>query len=228
MNIINERMLGKRLSAVASQVRDGAVFCDVGTDHAKLPIYLATHNRISMGYATDINAGPIDTARKNVSSFGLSSVIECIQTDGLDGMSGLGITDVSICGMGGELIARILSDCDFVRDKSIKLILQPMSHTPDLRRFLYDNGFFISNERFVYENDKLYVIFTATYTGGLIKYDEIDMLIGYGYKSKLADAAFGDYVDRTLFHLKNKFNSTDKSESEKAKFLYKKIIEVTK
>ena len=227
MNIINEYMLGERLLSVASGVRKDAVFCDVGTDHAKLPIYLATHNKISFGYATDINQGPIDTARKNVSSFGLSNVIKCIRTDGLDGMCGLGITDISICGMGGELIARILSDSNFIKDRNINLILQPMSRTPDLRRFLYDNGFLVVNEKFVYENDKLYVILFATYTGEMINYDEIDVLLGYGYETKRTDSAFRDYVARTLFHLENKFNSTDKTEVEKAKVLYKRIIEVT-
>ena len=103
-----------------------------------------------------------------------------------------------------------------------------MSHTPDLRRFLYDNGFFVANEKFVFENDKLYAVLTATYTGEKIAYDEIDILLGYGYKNRLGDAAFADYVARTLFHLKNKFHSTDKTESEKSKVLYNKIIEVTK
>ena len=111
-----EITLGARLLCVAECVRANSVLCDVGTDHAMLPIYLASIGRILRGYATDVNAGPIAMAKNNIENMGFSHIIDCIQTDGLCGTEQLGITDISICGMGGELIGRILDDCEYIKN----------------------------------------------------------------------------------------------------------------
>ena len=218
-----ENLLGERLLAVSEYIRDGAVLCDVGTDHAKLPIQLILHKKIKYAYATDINEGPIKTAEKNVNSLGLSDRIGCIMTDGLDKTVGLGITDISICGMGGELIARILSECEYIKDSDINLVLQPMTHTHDLRKYLFESGFEISDERLCKETGKLYLVISASYNGNKTEYSELDLLIGKILPSKYRDELFYEMCERTLYHLENKKKSLDPTEADKAVRLSKQL-----
>lgn len=217
--------LGERLLAVSEYVRCGAVLCDVGTDHAKLPIYLASTGKIKKAYATDINEGPIKCARANVAELDLGDIIECIRTDGLYNTDSLEITDISICGMGGELIARILSDCPYIKNSDVNLILQPMSHTEDLRRYLYDAGFDIKDECLVRETGKLYLIINASYTGEKYEYEDIDLILGKILKSKKRDDLFFEMAERALYHLENRLKSNDAETVEVARELYKKVKE---
>lgn len=165
--------LDARLACAASFVRPNAVLADVGTDHAYLPIALLAEGRIAYAYAADIAPGPLATARAHLAACAeedptLSARIRLVLTDGLAGLEDAApaVTDISVCGMGGELIARILSDADFVRTPGIRLILQPMTMQPYLRRWLCENGFFVERERLCRtQNGKLYSVICCHYTG---------------------------------------------------------------
>ena len=165
--------LDARLACAASFVRAGAVLADVGTDHAYLPIALLSEDAISYAYAADIAPGPLATAEAHLEDCAaalpsLRSRIRLVLTDGLAGLEALEprVTDISICGMGGELIARILGDAPFVRDPAIRLILQPMTMQPHLRRWLGENGFSVACERLCKtQNGKLYSVICCHFTG---------------------------------------------------------------
>ena len=169
---MNFDTLDARLACAASFVRAGAVLADVGTDHAYLPIALLSCGAISHAYAADIAKGPLATAKEHLDACAadnpaLSDRIRLVLTDGLAGLDTVRprVTDISICGMGGELIARILDDAAFVRDPDIRLILQPMTMQPVLRRWLADNGFAVEHERLCTANGKLYSVLCCHYTG---------------------------------------------------------------
>lgn len=156
--------LDARLLCAASFVRAGAVFCDVGTDHAYLPIHLTESGRVCRALATDVRKGPLSAAREHIAAAGLSDRIRTVLTDGLAGLADEGITDIAICGMGGELIARILSDAPFVKDGNVRLILQPMSRPAAARRFLAENGFAVDGERLCRAGGRVYSCLCAHYT----------------------------------------------------------------
>ena len=157
--------LDKRLLSCADYVRAGAVFADIGTDHGYLPIFLLKAARIKCAYLSDVNEGPLSSAERNVAAEGLLDRCSFMLTDGAAALAGKGITDYAICGMGGELIARIIEDAPHLKDRSVRLILQPMTKQEHLRRYLASEGFSVTCERFSFDSGKYYVTMVAEYVG---------------------------------------------------------------
>jgi tRNA (adenine22-N1)-methyltransferase len=154
-----------RLLAAASFVREGAFLADIGTDHAYLPLHLLQAGRITHAIAADIGEGPLSRARAHIAEAGMSEQIETVLTNGLQGLEDRALTDIAICGMGGELIVDILSRAAFVRDGSIRLILQPMTRAATLRRYLAKEGFAILAERPCRAAGRVYSCLCACYDG---------------------------------------------------------------
>ncbi|MBR2479117.1 MAG: SAM-dependent methyltransferase [Clostridia bacterium] len=169
--------IDRRLLAAASFVRRGAVFADIGTDHAYLPAFLVSSGVVERAFAADINRGPLDRADENIALSGLADRIETRLTDGLCGLEGLSITDIAICGMGGELIARIINDAPWVRDGRVRLILQPMTKAEVLREYLISHGFRIVDEALA-ESDRVYQIICAEFCGESESYTPLELLLG--------------------------------------------------
>ena len=149
--------LGKRLAAVAAFAAEGVNIADIGTDHGYIPICLAQSGRAGRLAASDVNAGPIESARRNARDAGFEDRIELYLADGLKGIDG-SFDTIIIAGMGGELTAKILSEAPF--DLAGKtLVLQPQSKTEELVRFLYARDMAIEEGGIVSEAGKIYVVF---------------------------------------------------------------------
>ena len=151
--------------AAASFVRSGAVLADIGTDHAYLPLYLLSEERIVRAVAADIGEGPLSRANAHIAEAGEQLRVQTILTDGLAGLDACGLTDIAICGMGGELIVKILDAAPFVRDSAIRLILQPMTRAAVLRRYLAEQGFAILAEKPCRAAGRVYSCLCAEYDG---------------------------------------------------------------
>ena len=175
---MNSPILTPRLTAAASFVRKNSVVADVGTDHAYLPIALVLGGISRSAIASDINEGPLSKARENVSENSLCDKCRLVLCDGASAISDLGITDYCIAGMGGELIASILSKAPHLKDGAIRLVLQPMSRSEALRTFLWDNGFRIITEQYVVDDGKKYVCICAEYKGEPVDYSVADSYFG--------------------------------------------------
>lgn len=172
-----EQNIDSRLFSALQFVTENGVAADIGTDHAYLPIALIERGLSSSAVACDINFGPIESARKNIEAKGLSHRIATLQTDGLHGVESYRPTDVLIFGMGGELIVRILSEAPWVAERSVNLILQPMSRGELLRGWLLENGFAILDEALTYE-DQYYQTINARYCGSTEKYTQEELYLG--------------------------------------------------
>ena len=169
--------LGKRLAAAAEFVRSGAVCADIGTDHAYIPIYLALNGISKKILASDINEGPILSAKENIEEYGLSNIIETKIANGLLEIENFAPTDIVICGMGGELISQILERSEYVKNKDIRLILQPMTSIKELREYL-KNGFSTIAEKIVFDSGKLYQILCVHYDGKVHDLSDAELEIG--------------------------------------------------
>lgn len=157
--------LDARLSCAASFVRVGAVLADIGTDHGYLPIFLLSRGVIERAVLCDVNSGPLASARENVGAAGLLSRCEFVLTDGAAALDGRGITDYTVCGMGGELIADIIDRAPHLFDPAVRLILQPMTRVERLRPYLCSHGFEILEERYSFADGKYYVCLLVGFSG---------------------------------------------------------------
>ena len=167
-----------RLCSALPYLKKGGAVIDVGTDHAYLPIYLVAEGISLRALACDINQGPIESARRNISAAGFAHQIDTLCTDGLHGAEGFGADDVLIFGMGGELIMRILSEAPWVKNANIGLVLQPMTRAHQLRGWLVENGFSIVGETITYEDKRYYQTIAARYSGKVEEYTEEELLLG--------------------------------------------------
>lgn len=167
-----------RLLTAVEFVRCGKRFCDVGTDHAYLPIYLIGKGLIDSAIAADINKGPLDKARENVNKYGLSAQVELVLCDGLSKIAPDAVDDIAIFGMGGELIVKIVSEAPWLKSKGKRLILQPMTHPEKLREHLASNGFKVIGEALSFDREKIYQTVCAEYDGVVRSYD--DFVLQYG------------------------------------------------
>lgn len=216
--------LDDRLLAVAACVPQGAYLADVGTDHAYLPLYLAEKGILSGAVASDIHKGPLESADKNIREAGYASLIDTVLTDGLQGLEGYPITDIAIAGMGGLMIAGILEKAPFLRERHPRLILQPMQHIPDLRRYLGENGFAITKETQATAEGKFYQIICAVYDGTVRTYTETELLLGrYNMEHKNENREnFRRLCQRQLDVFREKIKGLEKGgySAEKEKQIY--------
>jgi tRNA A22 N-methylase len=190
--------LDGRLASVGEFVRQGARFADVGTDHAYLPISLLQKGRISFAVCSDINRGPLASAVENARECGVDSKCEFLLADGLSGIEAFCVTDIAICGMGGELIASILDAAPFVRDRDILLILQPMTKQAHLRRYLCNAGFEIVGERYSASQGRFYQTLAARFCGIPHSKTNVEYELGDTGALDLTDAATVGYLLQKL------------------------------
>lgn len=154
--------LSRRLMLCAEFVRSKASLADIGTDHGYLPIWLLQNGRITRAIAADINPMPLERCKAAIDKYAVSG-IETRLSDGLKAIAADEVSDIAIAGMGGELIAEILDNCRWSKDKTKRFILQPMSKPEILRRYLYESGYGILSEKATESEGKLYTVICAEY-----------------------------------------------------------------
>ncbi|MBQ4578023.1 MAG: SAM-dependent methyltransferase [Clostridia bacterium] len=141
-----------------------AAFClpcksviDVGCDHAYLCIHLVEQGA-ERAFASDIRPGPLAAAKEHIAACGMSDRVRAVLCPGLEAFGPEDADTVSVCGMGGEMIASILEAAPWTAKGSHKLVLQPMTNGHKLRQWLADNGYAIEKEALAREGDRIYVV----------------------------------------------------------------------
>lgn len=193
-------ILDIRLRTAAEMVPRGARLADIGSDHAYLPIALCLENKIDCALASDINQGPVAAAVANIHKNGLADRIVAVRADGLDKTREFAPDCITILGMGGELIVSILDKADWVRDESVTLVLQPMTHPEILAKYLAEKGFAVVNEAIVCDggrDDRIYRIICAKFDGICRELTEGEALIGRINVDR-GDSVTRAYVERNI------------------------------
>lgn len=191
--------LSKRLIMVADMVRVGSIVADIGTDHAYLPVYLIQKGICPSAVAADLREMPLKNAEETVIENRLTDKVTLILSDGLDGIPVGMANDITLAGMGGDLISDILSRIDWIRNKDVRIIAQPQTHSEKVRKFFIDNGFRIIREDACIDDNRNYICMCAEFTGETASYD-----FGYEYYGELP-ACENEHAKEYLIHQRNRF-----------------------
>ncbi|WP_050392120.1 tRNA (adenine(22)-N(1))-methyltransferase, partial [Streptococcus pneumoniae] len=201
-------MISKRLELVASFVSQGAILLDVGSDHAYLPIELVERGQIKSAIAGEVVEGPYQSAVKNVEAHGLKEKIQVRLANGLAAFEETDqVSVITIAGMGGRLIARILEEGLGKLANVERLILQPNNREDDLRIWLQDHGFQIVAESILEEAGKFYEIL-------VVEAGEMEL--------SARDTRFGPFLSREISPV---FVQKWQKEAEKLEFALGQIPE---
>lgn len=198
--------LSKRLLEVARYARSDKCVADVGTDHAYLPIYLLKTGVARCAVATDVREGPLVHARDNVDFYNVKDSVAIYRTDGLVGIENHAPDDIMICGMGGELILRIVTECEYTKKEGVRLLLQPMSSFSEMRRGLCEAGYTETDSSLVRDGHMIYQVAVFEYTGNTAELTPAEALLGCKNIAR-CDALFKEYASIHLRKLRRKIAS---------------------
>lgn len=209
-------MLSKRLSLCCEQVK-GTYILDVGTDHGQLPCELIISGKCNKAIASDLREKPLLSAEKNILEHNLSDKIKTVLSNGLDNITETDFSDIIIAGMGGEQISDILkrADSEHKLSEKVNLILQPMTKSDYLRKFLCENGFEILSEKVTCDKNFFYTVITAKKTAERFLYDEIKINVGFMEFDTPTEKAYGEYILDKILKIAEGSEKSDKNKSKK-------------
>jgi len=200
-------MLSKRLSMIFKMVEPCEVLCDVGSDHGYLALAILQEGLAKEVIATDLRKQPLLHTQE---TFAQANVFEHISYFLCDGISQVknDINSVVLCGMGADLILKIIKQ-DLARFKTCsQIITQSNTKIPLLRKEMASLGFEMIQENIV-KDGFFYIAQSYRYTGEIFELNEGD--IHYGYLLSKNETLVLEYLlseKSTLeFILKNNPNS---------------------
>lgn len=159
---MNIPSLSNRLQACCRFIEPGDRVADVGCDHGYLGIRLLLDGVADSVIAADIRPMPLNSAIQNAQrcgvadrmTFHLSNGVESIPRD----------FDVLVCaGMGADTIISILDAAKWLQNKKYRLVIQCQSKRPELRKYLYENGYRIERETLAEDGKFLYPVMDIIY-----------------------------------------------------------------
>lgn len=162
--------LSKRLETIADLIPSQKNIVDIGCDHGLLDIYIALRENVSIT-ATDISPMAIEHAKQNAQNYNVYDKINFIVTDGLNDINIQEDDILIISGMGAHTIINILKN----RKLPFNIILSAHRDIELIRRFLVSIGYYIKEEKVVYEK-KWYVI--LLFEKGRKEYTDDDYVLG--------------------------------------------------
>ena len=164
------RCMTDRLNLLYDMIpRNGTGMIDVGTDHAQLPIALATHGYQGKLIASDIHEGPLRRAFSAAEEAGVSDRIIFLRCNGLELCKPGDIDCIVIAGMGGDSICRILDEADWLFSGEYRLVLQPMTHAEVVRYWLVHNEYVIETEAIACEGHRFIFLYVSLKPGELTR-----------------------------------------------------------
>ena len=157
--------LSGRLTAIVEMAGKGKCVCDVGCDHAHVPIRLLQEGRFERAIGMDVIEGPLGKAAGNLALYGMQDRVELRLSNGLDACRAGEADTLVVTGMGGTLMKEILLRYPDRTGSFRALVLGPQSDPDKVRAALRQLGAEIMDERLVYEDGKYYPVLRAEFRG---------------------------------------------------------------
>lgn len=228
---MDEKHLSLRLEKASAYVPKNGRLADIGSDHAYLPCALVYREWIDFAIAGEVVEGPFLTAKEQVQRLGFQTKIEVRLGNGLAVLTAKDQIDViTICGMGGALIASILNDGFEAGTLSGKerLILQPNIGEETLRKWLMQHQYTLIGEELLEEDGKMYEIIVAEKSKNDITYTASQLTFGLTLHEKFPEL-FKQKWQRQLEKEKailENLKTATKDQSEKITYFETKIAEI--
>ena len=214
-------VLTNRLRTAAELVRCNRKTVDVGTDHGYLPAFLVMNGKTDCAIAADIGVGPLENAKKTIDKYDLGDKIDTVLSNGLEKIPH-DVEEIIIAGMGGTLIAEILSKAEWIKHEGIHLVLQPMTHSYDVRKFLYENGFYIDTEKFCTDDGRDYVVISAYFADEYVRLN--DFCYYFGDVVTGSTESERGYIKRQYFYIRSRYEGLKKSGNDEEAEVFGKVL----
>ena len=190
-----------RLSTLAQMVDQGARVADIGTDHAYLPIQLVKDGKVDYAIASDVAAGPLENAEKDIIAAGLKNKIETRLGSGLETISAKDRIDtVVIAGMGGKLMTNILNEAWSRNFHFATLILEPNVGEPGVREWLSAHKYQIINEKIITEAGHIYELIKAQELENTISLTDRQTFFGPEILKEKNQVFYQKWRDQLAYH----------------------------
>ena len=190
-----------RLRTLAQMVDQGARIADIGTDHAYLPIQLVKEGKVDYAIASDVAAGPLENAEKDIIAAGLKNKIETRLGSGLETISAKDRIDtVVIAGMGGKLMTNILNEAWSRNFHFVTLILEPNVGEPGVREWLSAHKYQIINEKIITEAGHIYELIKAQELENTISLTDRQIFFGPEILKEKNQVFYQKWRDQLAYH----------------------------
>jgi tRNA (adenine22-N1)-methyltransferase len=188
------RALGARLGAVAQRVRQCDVVVDVGTDHGRLPIALLKAGMAQHAVAVDIHEEPLAGARARADRAGVSARMTFLLGNGLLPLGERRADVLTIAGVGGALVGRVLREQQPEQYGIRRVVAQPMSEERVLRAMVSGTHWQIVDEALVVEAGRLFLVVVLEHQAApTAALDVEDVVLGPCLRHATAPA-YGDWL----------------------------------
>ena len=164
-------MLDERLSLAAELYEPCEWGADIGTDHAFLPCHLLRTGVCQQMIAADVSENALTRAHANLTRQHLIDRAEVVLADGLDAIT-QPCGCISIMGMGGELMGRILRNGQNKLQGAV-LVLGAHTELHLVREAIRDVGYHIVQERLCKAAGRFYVFWRAEEGSASMSADEL-------------------------------------------------------
>lgn len=155
--------LSKRLLACIDYIAPGDRVADIGCDHGYLGIHLLQNGIAASVIAADINKMPLQSAVRNAEKYGVRDKMSFYLSDGVRNIPR--DFDTLVCaGMGADTMISILEGAPWLKNEQYRLILQCQSRRPELRKYLYENGYCIRRETLAQDGKFIYPVTEVVYS----------------------------------------------------------------
>ncbi len=211
--------INNRLKTIGDLVPLSSYPLDIGCDHALLSIYLVKEKGLSKTVASDNKSGPLKKAKENVKFYKVSDKVKLLEAEGLDSYT-KGIDTITISGMGGLNINKILDDNKKYLKNIDTLILSPNNYSLAVKRKLLKLGYHIENETLVKERNIIYEI--LVFKKGRKYYSYKKLFLGPILMTK-RDNVTKEYYQNLLNTKKFLLNALPKSFRNKIRLTKKEI-----
>lgn len=213
--------LSKRLKAISEFIDNEDRIIDIGCDHALLDIYLCNEFDNIKIIASDIHEGALKNASNNIEKYKVKDRISLRLGDGLSIVNSEEIDTVLISGMGFRTIKDILSNKEKMNNVK-KIVVQSNTDVVKLRKFVIKQGYKITREKLVKDDDIIYTIIEFKKGKETYTYDEIY----FGPKIlENKDDLFFEYYSKKLLKYENLLLQLPKYEV-RSKLHHKKLIKI--